>query len=50
MAQAEGTLARLAAQCAERAPLFAPEAERCALTDLLNELMHSARHGSPAGA
>ena len=50
MAQADGTLARLAAQCAERAPLFAPEAEQRALIDLLNELLHGARADTPAGA
>jgi putative glycosyltransferase (TIGR04348 family) len=33
-----GLLASLAAQCAQRAPLFAPEAERAALLSLLNEL------------
>lgn len=37
MASADGRLARLAAQCAARAPLFEPEAERQALLDLLNE-------------
>ena len=31
-------LARLRAQCASRAPLFAPEAERSALLQLLTEL------------
>lgn len=37
MARADGRLSRLAAQCAERAPLFEPEAERQALLNLLNE-------------
>jgi putative glycosyltransferase (TIGR04348 family) len=50
MAQADGSLARLAAQCAERAPLFAPEAEQRALIDLLNELLHGARVDMPHGA
>ncbi len=36
--QAEGLLNRLAAQCARRAHLFAPEAERLALLRLLEEL------------
>ncbi len=37
MGGADGRLERLAAQCAARAPLFDPEAERQALLDLLNE-------------
>jgi glycosyltransferase involved in cell wall biosynthesis len=37
--QADGLLARLAAQCAARAPLFAPAAERQSLLDLVAELM-----------
>lgn len=43
MAQPDGRLQRLAAQCAARAPLFSPEAERAALTDLLNELLRAPR-------
>ena len=39
MARDDGRLARLAAQCAGRAPLFAPEAERQALLDLLNDCL-----------
>jgi hypothetical protein len=35
---AGGLLARLAAQCTLRAPLFEPEAERAALRNLLQEL------------
>jgi len=35
---AGGLLARLAAQCAQRSPLFEPEAERTALLSLLREL------------
>jgi putative glycosyltransferase (TIGR04348 family) len=35
---AAGLLARLRAQCAQRAPLFDPEAERSALLSLLHEL------------
>jgi glycosyltransferase involved in cell wall biosynthesis len=37
--QADGLLARLAAQCAARAPLFAPAAERQSLLALVAELM-----------
>jgi len=37
--QPDGLLARLAAQCAVRAPLFAPAAERRALLGLVAELM-----------
>ena len=37
--QANGLLAHLAAQCALRAPLFAPAAERQALLGLVAELM-----------
>jgi glycosyltransferase involved in cell wall biosynthesis len=37
--QPHGLLARLAAQCAARAPLFAPAAERQSLLDLMAELM-----------
>jgi putative glycosyltransferase (TIGR04348 family) len=37
--QPDGLLARLAAQCAARAPLFAPAAERQSLLDLVAELM-----------
>jgi glycosyltransferase involved in cell wall biosynthesis len=36
--QPDGLLARLAAQCAARAPLFAPQAERQALLELMNVL------------
>ena len=43
MARADGRLARLAAQCAERAPLFAPEAERQALLNLLTECLGAER-------
>jgi len=49
MARADGRLARLHAQCAERAPLFAPEAERRALLDLLNDLLRGARASARAG-
>ncbi|MGX5650274.1 selenoneine biosynthesis selenosugar synthase SenB [Hydrogenophaga borbori] len=38
MAAPDGRLARLAAQCAARAPLFEPEAERQALLALLNDV------------
>ncbi len=37
--QPDGLLARLAGQCALRAPLFAPEAERAALHQLIEELL-----------
>lgn len=43
MAAPHGTLAHLAAQCADRAPLFAPEAEQAALLNLLHELLRDAR-------
>jgi glycosyltransferase involved in cell wall biosynthesis len=36
--QADGLLARLAAQCARRAPLFAPKAEQQALLNLVADL------------
>lgn len=49
MGRADGTLARLAAQCGERAPLFTPEAEQRALIDLLNELLHGARIDTRTG-
>lgn len=38
--QPDGLLARLAAQCAARAPLFAPTAERQALLGLVHDLMN----------
>lgn len=43
MAMPQGRLAHLAAQCADRAPLFAPEAEQAALLNLLHELLRDAR-------
>ncbi|WP_288253918.1 selenoneine biosynthesis selenosugar synthase SenB [uncultured Hydrogenophaga sp.] len=49
MARADGRLARLAAQCAERAPLFAPEAERQALLDLLNDCLRPSGTGPRTG-
>jgi putative glycosyltransferase (TIGR04348 family) len=49
MARADGRLARLAAQCAARAPLFAPEAERQALLDLLNDCLRPGGAGPRTG-
>lgn len=49
MARADGRLARLAAQCAARAPLFAPEAERQALLDLLNDCLRPSGTGPRTG-
>lgn len=43
MAAPGGTLARLAAQCAGRAPLFAPEAEQRALLNLIDDLLRAHR-------
>jgi len=45
--RANGPLARLAAQCAERAPLFAPEAERQALLTLLTECLGASPGPAP---
>ena len=45
--RADGPLARLAAQCAERAPLFAPEAERQALLTLLTECLGESPRPAP---
>ena len=49
MAEADGRLARLAAQCAQRAPLFAPEAEQRALLDLLDDLLRAPRAATRNG-
>ncbi|MBJ7313056.1 glycosyltransferase [Rugamonas sp. CCM 8940] len=39
--------ARLRAQCAARAPLFAPAAERAALLKLVDNLLHTPHHPQP---
>lgn len=44
MAMPHGRLAHLAAQCTDRAPLFAPEAEQAALLNLLHDLLRDARN------
>jgi putative glycosyltransferase (TIGR04348 family) len=46
----DGLLAQLAAQCAERAPLFAPEAERAALQALVADLLDPAASATSAKA
>lgn len=45
--RADGLLARLQAQCAQRAPLFAPEAERQALLTLLNDALGQSPRPAP---